>query len=89
MTEPAWSDERDETVRIMNKCASREEADGPIIGEFMRDRRAKRVIDNRKSSEADTRQIIREEGLSSHGFSACLALSQNVPGREDPTLSQY
>jgi hypothetical protein len=70
---------------IMNRCASREEADGPIIGELVRDKRALRVIDNSKSSEADTRQIIREEALSSHGFSACLALSQNVSGREAPT----
>ncbi|HAT43699.1 MAG TPA: hypothetical protein DCS90_01235, partial [Ktedonobacter sp.] len=74
---------------IMNICASREEAGGPAIDEFMRDRRALRVIDNSKSSEADTRQIIREEALSSHGFLVCMALSQNVSGREAPTSSQY
>lgn len=41
-----------------------------------------RVIDCRKSSDADTRQFIREEAFFSQGFSSCLMLSQKVPGRE-------
>jgi hypothetical protein len=32
------------------------------------------VVGNRKSSEVDTRQIIREEALYLYGFSACLEL---------------
>ncbi|HCF87154.1 MAG TPA: hypothetical protein DEV72_18365 [Ktedonobacter sp.] len=43
MAEPVGRDGRDgrdETVRIMNRCASRGEADGFIIDGFMRDRQS-------------------------------------------------
>lgn len=44
MTEPVGRDGRDETVRIMNRWASREEVDGLMSDECMRNRRDRRGL---------------------------------------------